>query len=593
MIRLDQFNEIWCLDSEFRAPDGHRPEPVCLVAVELRSGRRVSLWADELSARGRPPFDTGRSSLIVAYFASAELGCFLALGWPMPANVLDLYAEFRCASNGLPTAAGRGLVGALTWYGLEAMSAAVKDANRDLVMRGGPYTGDERDRILRYCGDDVDSLVRLFRKMEPSLQPQAILRGRYMKAVAQMESNGVPIDTETLERLRDHWPDIQDELIRRVDVNYGVFDGRTFKQDRFAKWLHGQRIRWPILDSGRFALDDDTFRSMAKTYPALAPLRELRVSLSQMRLLDLAVGPDGRNRTLLSAFASKSSRNQPSNTRFVFGPATWLRGLIQPSPGRAVCNIDFEQEEFAIVAALSGDKAMMDAYLSGDPYLAFARAVGAVPANATAKTHPRQRAQFKTTVLGVQYGMTEVGLAVQLGISPAEARHLLTLHHKAFPRYWEWSEAAVNFAMLTGSIHTVFGWTLHVTPDTKPRTLANFPGQANGAEILRLACSFATERGISVCAPIHDALLIEGPADCIEDVVAETQSCMREAGEIVLNGFPLRSEANIIRYPDRYMDEKRGRAMWDAVMGIMDGQSVSADPSQGCQGTPASPGIPA
>jgi DNA polymerase I-like protein with 3'-5' exonuclease and polymerase domains len=288
---------------------------------------------------------------------------------------------------------------------------------------------------------------------------------------------------------------------------------------------------------------------------------------------------------MLSAFASRSGRNQPSNTKFSFGPATWLRGLIRPPPGRAIAYVDYSQQEFGIAAALSGDQAMQAAYLSGDPYLGFAKAAGAVPADATKKSHPRERERFKITVLGVQYGMTEVGLAVQLGISPVEARQLLTLHHKAFPHYWQWSEAAVNFAMLTGSIHTVFGWTLHVTPDTKPRTLANFPGQANGAEILRLACSLATESGIIVCAPVHDALLIEGPTDTIEDVVTETQRCMREAGEIVLNGFQLASDAKIIRYPDRYMDP-RGVKMWDTVIGIMDVRSRDIDPLASLPGDP-------
>ena len=85
------------------------------------------------------------------------------------------------------------------------------------------------------------------------------------------------------------------------------------------------------------------------------PLRELRTSLSQMRLNDLAVGPDGRNRALLSAFRSRTGRNQPSNSTFIFGPAVWLRGLIKPEPGNALAYIDWSQQEFGIAAALSGD----------------------------------------------------------------------------------------------------------------------------------------------------------------------------------------------------------------------------------------------
>ena len=62
-------------------------------------------------------------------------------------------------------------------------------------------------------------------------------------------------------------------------------------------------------------------------------------------------------------------------------------------------------------------------------------------------------------------------------------------------------------------MHTVFGWRVHVGPDANPRSLRNFPMQANGAEMLRLACCLATERGIEVCAPVHDALLICAPLD--------------------------------------------------------------------------------
>jgi hypothetical protein len=94
--------------------------------------------------------------------------------------------------------------------------------------------------------------------------------------------------------------------------------------------------------------------------------------------------------------------------------------------------------------------------------------------------------------------------------------------------------------------------------------------QANGAEMMRLACCLATERGITVCAPIHDALMVEGPADEIEGVVSQTQQAMREASELVLPGFPLRTDVpRIVRYPDRYMDE-RGQAMWETVTGLLD-----------------------
>ena len=92
--------------------------------------------------------------------------------------------------------------------------------------------------------------------------------------------------------------------------------------------------------------------------------------------------------------------------------------------------------------------------------------------------------------------------------------------------------------------------------------------QANGAEMLRLACCLATERGVEVCAPVHDAILICAPIDRIEHDVAEMRAAMAEASRAVLDGFEIRTDANIVRYPDRYMDE-RGAVMWQRVMQLL------------------------
>ena len=123
---LHHFREVWLVDSEYRQPDGDQPEPVCLVAREFRTGCTIRLWSDELARMDWPPLPIGPDVLFVAYYASAELGCFLALDWPMPARVLDLFCEFRNATNGLPTVAGNSLLGALAYYGLPAMLAREK-----------------------------------------------------------------------------------------------------------------------------------------------------------------------------------------------------------------------------------------------------------------------------------------------------------------------------------------------------------------------------------------------------------------------------------------------------------------------------------
>src|SRR5262249_37417531 len=155
----------------------------------------------------------------------------------------------------------------------------------------------------------------------------------------------------------------------------------------------------------------------------------------------------------------KTGRNQPSNTKFIFGPSTWLRGLIRPREGRAVAYVDWAQQEFGIAAALSGDLAMCKAYLSGDPYLTLAKQAGPVPPDATREPHEAARDVVKPGVRGVRYGRGEVPRARRIGRPPVVARDLLRMHRETYPRFWRWSDAAEQCAMLHGSLHTVFGWT--------------------------------------------------------------------------------------------------------------------------------------
>ena len=563
-----EFRQIWVVDFEFIANPGDRQIPVCIVLKEIISGQVKRVWLGD-NPQPHPPYSTGPDALLVAYYASAELNCHLSLNWPLPERILDLYAEFRNHTNGLATVSGSGLLGALAHYRLNSITSEDKNTMRDLVLRGGPWTKSEQLQILDYCQSDVEVTEQLFRVMAKDIDlPRALLRGRYMKAVARMEWNGVPLDMQTLEILRSQWDGIKCELVAAVDERYQVYEGLTFKQNRFKEFLARNGIEWPQLTTGNLNLQDETFQEMAKMHPILQPLRELRHSMGQLRLNSLSMGEDGRNRCLLSPFSSKTGRNQPSNAKFIFGPATWLRFLIKPGPGQALAYIDWSQQEFGIAAALSGDKAMQEAYLSGDPYLAFAKRAGGVPEEATKDSHAAERENYKACVLAVQYGMGKQGLARRINQSTAKAQNLLQAHKEAYPDFWRWIEGAVDYGILRGRLWTTFGWEVQVGAESNPRMLQNYPMQANGAEMLRIACILATEEGIKVCAPVHDAILIEAPASEIDEVVARTQEIMAKASEIVLNGFRLRTDAKITRYPERYHDE-RGEEMWEKLQGIL------------------------
>jgi DNA polymerase I-like protein with 3'-5' exonuclease and polymerase domains len=213
---------------------------------------------------------------------------------------------------------------------------------------------------------------------------------------------------------------------------------------------------------------------------------------------------------------------------------------------------------------------MIDAYESGrDVYLAFGARAGVVPADATKETHGPQRKLLKAAVLGSQYGLGVDGLARQIGRSRTEARDLLETCRRTCPAYWRWSEGAVRFAMVSGCLHTCLGWATVVRPETRPTSLLNWPIQAHAAEMLRLACCLLTERGVGVCAPVHDAVLVEAPADRIDAVTAETQAVLAEASRIVLGGPTLRFDVKTVRWPGRLLGDESG-AFWGCLMGYLD-----------------------
>ena len=218
-----------------------------------------------------------------------------------------------------------------------------------------------------------------------------------------------------------------------------------------------------------------------------------------------------------------------------------------------------------IAASLSGDPAMMSDYRTGDPYLAFGKNAEILPPDATEESHGAQRDALKACVLGLQYGMGEETLAERIGKPRIVARELIRAHQQRYRKFWDMADNAIAIIMDHRPIQTVGGWPLQVCSDPNPNSVMNFPMQANGAEMLRLACSMATERGIEVHAPVHDAVLIGSSIENIERDTKTMQEIMEEASRAVLGGFNIPTEAKIVRYPDRYMD-KRGVVMWDRVM---------------------------
>jgi hypothetical protein len=170
--------------------------------------------------------------------------------------------------------------------------------------------------------------------------------------------------------------------------------------------------------------------------------------------------------------------------------------------------------------------------------------------------------------------MGERTLAVRINRPVVYARDLLRAHRSTYRRFWEWSDAAVNLALFRGRLWTRFGWqtsTRYRKPtdkgsgDPNVRSLSNFVCQGNAADMLRLAAGFICDAGVMLDATVHDAILVEAAADEIDAAVDQARRAMDRASELVLYGFRLRTDFEVIHWPDRYRDG-RSAAFFDGLM---------------------------
>jgi DNA polymerase-1 len=575
------FREIWVWDSEYYpglglangGREGDPITPLCYAALELRTGRLVQWWQGEPN-RG-PPFRLAKDVLVVSHLLTADHGFAQAMGWGKPPRALCTYVEFRHLVNDARVKAGdrpkgfHSLAGALRYFREDELDIVHKDDMRDRIILGPPSVA-ERETIQRYNVDDVHACARVFKRLVPTIPswPHALFRGDFQWALSLQERRGIPLNLAAFERLRSRFVDIRTELVATVDRRYGCYDidrdGPHFRDRKFRNYLQCQGIEWPLLASGELDKQGETFRDMALAYPQLADLHELRKVLGQLRSNKLAVGNDGRNRTMFGPYGAKTGRNAPSNSKFIFGPSKCLRFLIEPPPGRALIYRDFKQEEFRILAVQSRCPAMLAVCESDDVYQTIAGMLGFPQDNAT-------RAMMKVVVLGIQYGLEETSLALMAKISRYEAREVLARLRARFSVAEDFTANVLDHAGLNLALITNYGWSVQCPPGTNVRTIRNWPIQSAGSEIMHVLCLLAERRGIPIVAPVHDGFLAEADERDIDDVSRELDRAMRDASALVLGGYeiPTDDKGGPIRPGTSFFD-KSGEVMWRLINRLLD-----------------------
>jgi len=299
------------------------------------------------------------------------------------------------------------------------LDAKHKDEMRDLIISNPQqFTSTEQHDICKYCESDIKHLPALIQKIGGEIRQNfrltkeqyrdiALERGRYAgPVIAEIEQNGMPFDIEAATHLSNNVEAARDSLIagysdkvelsfyRREKDGCADFKGTWVqKYGLFKEYIDSkpEYVDWPLTKSGRLSRDNNDLK-MFDGDSNISTYRQVRKALKGLEsfdphsktakengiVMDSVDTDDNRLRILFGVFGTMTGRNAPKARRFPFAMGAWSRSLLKALEGWTIGAIDYASQEFMVAAVLSSDPQMVEAYKSGDPYLYFAVAAGAV-----------------------------------------------------------------------------------------------------------------------------------------------------------------------------------------------------------------------
>ena len=576
----NQVTSLTVIDFEF-STDGGSVSPISYVArvqdFDSIDRKPAYIYGWKPKVGSMEPYGTGDKDLLVTFFGEAEYWLMSHLGWKLPKNHFDCYVENRNLFNGILPKQPKKL------WGLEETIKRFKlktdhkeDDKSDLRVRLG--TGDfkesEKDDILRYNKADVVATYKLYHELldvireDPTIEDkdlyfrQALLRGRQVAAIGKMINTGLPVDRANVVNIKNNLEKITEHFITKANKDLRVWDGTRLSMDKFKKLLEREKLLpiWPTTPTGAVKTDKKTLEKFEDNNK-IFQFQTVQSFRRATKLNDFPLQKNApRASCYLSMFNNITARAGPATSKYMLNMSGAFRPLIQANEGWTIIERDWEQQEFLIGAVLSGDEAMLDAYMSGDPYLSLGIQAGSIPKNAT-KDHPK-RGIFKTVCLQLQYGSGTQAIADRLRCTYEEADLFVSMHKRIFSKFWQWSNDVVNHALASWKLETKFGWQYQLEFGAEPRgplqeegfslnTLRNWPCQSAGCEMLRLALMYASEEGLEVVATVHDCLIIHAPIKSAEIADKLLIHCMDRASKDII-GVKCRTELKKYDHPMKF-----------------------------------------
>ena len=351
--------------------------------------------------------------------------------------------------------------------------------------------------------------------------------------LAGMEEDGILVDKEGLaafgEQLRDRLGQLLAEIYNQVGYEFNLNSPKQLGEALFGKLGLPPRKK---TKSG-YSTDADTLESLRAYHPVIDNILEYRIyqklNSTYAEGLLKVIGPDGRIHSTFSQTETRTGRissNEPNlqNIPIRTELGSRLRQYFVARPGWVFLDADYSQIELRIMAHISGDEAMREAFRQGaDIHRATASRLYQLPPE---EVTPRMRSSVKAVNFGILYGKGAFSLSRDLGVSVKEADDFIKAYLGAYPKVKEYMDNIVAEGMEKGYVTTLYG-RRRMLPELSSsnrnlraqgeRMALNTPIQGTAADIIKLAMVRVANRlekeGLAarLILQVHDELIVECP----------------------------------------------------------------------------------
>ena len=382
-------------------------------------------------------------------------------------------------------------------------------------------------------------------------------------------------------------------LDMEVTEDYDLFADAVMRISKAGKF------RWKKTPAGAFAKDSDYLKELddgglihdiRKHKDSIKALKSISPEDDGTYKIDRFIGCDFKQRPNFNPYGTKTGRNAPSATSFLFLMPKWMRLLVNPRKGRYICDLDAHSEEVAIAAALYNDDNKREVYRSADVYMKYAQLAGAYPKDKPILTEDERESEkwfkeegwtqvrkiYKGGFLGMQFGMGGASLERRVRLSlPEEKRDeifegwgdsFVDSYRSLFSNETECvTKVRQAYSNQKKGVMLQDGWRLG-PDDPNILSVSNFPVQGTGSVILRRCCELCDAEGIQIYATLHDAISFTGKLENMEREIDTARECFRRAAEDILGeNLMVIGNPEIIKHDENWIHDPSVPGTWNSM----------------------------